>query len=396
MKTENPLFCKPATWQGRKGYLIGNNIIRLTTLTGGGHIADLHLEDSIGSSVSPLWVPPWRTIDPHEYREKEHAREYGTITEGKLLSGLVGHNICLDYFGSPSVEEAKQGMSQHGEAPWSKWQKTGIVLGPRKVKLALSVNLPVSGLRFSREIELRKDEPVVYFKEVVRNAKKADHFFHWTQHITLGLPFLTADDAEIAIPGTKGLTYPHGYDEGKALLASNQEFRWPNAPLAKSGTVDLTRPFLRQGLGFVVALLLDKKKELGFVAAVNRKLGLLITYCFKRSDFPWVAMWEENMGIAAAPWKQRTRARGLEFSTTPLPLLRREAFLAGRLFDEPTLTCVPALGKKTVQYVAFLTRVPKGFGDVSGIELGEKQFLIHCAKKQTMTVMASGAEQLLD
>jgi hypothetical protein len=396
MKIKNPLFCKPATWQGRKGYLVGNNVIRLTTLTGGGHIADLHLEDSIGSSVSPLWVPPWRTIDPHEYREKEHAREYGTITEGKLLSGLVGHNICLDYFGSPSVEEAKQGMSQHGEAPWSKWQKTGISLGPRKVKLGLSVNLPVSGLRFSREIELRKDEPVVYFKEVVRNEKKADHFFHWTQHITLGLPFLSPDDAEVAIPGTKGLTYPHGYDEGKALLASNQEFRWPNAPLAKSGTVDLTRPFLRQGLGFVVALLLDKKKELGFVAALNRKLGLLIAYCFKRSDFPWVAIWEENMGIAAAPWKQRTRARGLEFSTTPLPLLRREAFLAGRLFDEPTLTCVPALGKKTIQYVALLTRVPKGFDHVSGIELRENQFLIHGAKTQAVAVLASGAEKLLD
>ncbi len=396
MKTANPLFCKPASWQGRKGYVVGNNVIRLTTLTGGGHIADLHLEDSKGSSVSPLWVPPWRTIDPHEYREKEHAREYGTITEGKLLSGLVGHNICLDYFGSPSVEEAKRGMSQHGEAPWSKWQKSGISLGPRKVKLSLSVDLPVSGLRFSREIELRKDEPVVYFKEVVRNERKADHFFHWTQHITLGLPFLTSDDAKIAIPGTKGLTYPHGYDEGEALLASNQQFRWPNAPLAKSGTVDLTRPFLQKGLGFVVALLLDKKKELGFVAALNRKLGLLIAYCFKRSDFPWVAIWEENMGIAAAPWKQRTRARGLEFSTTPLPLLRREAFLAGRLFDEPTLTCVSALGKKTVQYVALLTRVPKGFDHVSGIELREKQFLIHGAKKQTMAVTASGAEKLLD
>jgi hypothetical protein len=396
MKTENPLFCKPASWHGREGHLVGNNVIRLTTLTGGGHIADLHLEDSIGFSVSPLWVPPWRTIDPHDYREKEHAREYGTITEGKLLSGLVGHNICLDYFGSPSVEEAKHGMSQHGEAPWSKWRKTGISLGPRKVKLALSVNLPVSGLRFSREIELRKDEPVVYFKEVVRNEKKADHFFHWTQHITLGLPFLSPEDAEIAIPGTKGLTYPHGYDEGKALLASNKEFRWPNAPLAKSGTVDLTRPFLRQGLGFVVALLLDKKKELGFVAALNRKLGLLIAYCFKRSDFPWVAIWEENMGIAAAPWKQRTRARGLEFSTTPLPLLRREAFLAGRLFDEPTLTCVPALGTKMVRYVAVLARVPKGFDHVSGIELREKEFLIHGAKKQTVTVPASAAEKLLD
>ena len=118
---------------------------------------------------------------------------------------------------------------------------------------------------------------------------------------------------------------------GHCLLRT-KNFSWPNAPLLEGGKVDLTRPFLRQGLGFVVAVLLDKKKSVGFVAAVNRKLGLLIAYCFKRSDFPWVAIWEENMGIAAPPWKQRTRARGLEFSTTPLPVLRRDAFLSRTTF----------------------------------------------------------------
>ena len=191
--------------------------MRLTTLTGGGHIAEFHLEDS--PTVSPLWVPPWRTIEPHQYQEKKHKREYGTITEGKLLSGLVGHNICLDYFGSPSVEEAKQGLSQHGEAPWSKWSESKISRSPRRVALELSVKLPVSGLRFSREIELRKGESVAYFTETVPNEKKADHFFHWTQHITLGLPFLSPDDAQVSIPGTRGITYPHGYDEGRALLS---------------------------------------------------------------------------------------------------------------------------------------------------------------------------------
>jgi hypothetical protein len=398
MKSANPLFCNQASWNGRQAYEVGNSAIRLTTLTGGGHVADLRLEDPTGApGVSPLWVPPWRTIDPYQYRESDHAREYGTITEGKLLSGLVGHNICLDYFGSPSVEEAKQGLSQHGEAPCSKWQKTGIFLSKQRVRLAMSVRLPVCGLGFSREIELRKDETVVYFKEEVRNERKADHFFHWTQHVTLGLPFLSPDDAAVAIPATKGLTYPHGYDEGKALLASNKEFRWPNAPLAKSGTVDLTRPFLRKGLGFVVALLLDTKRQLGFVAALNRRLKLLIAYCFKRSDFPWIAIWEENMGIAAAPWKQRTRARGLEFSSTPLPLLRREAFLAGRLFDEPTMTCVPALGKKAVQYVAILTKVPNDFGIVRDIEFGKNQVLIYGGTtKDMVTVKASGIEAFLD
>ena len=60
-------------------------------------------------------------------------------------------------------------------------------------------------------------------------------------------------------------------------------------------------------------------------------------------------------------------ARGLEFSTTPLPVLRRDAFLSGRLFDEPTMTCVPAMGHKTVHYLALLARVPDGFGNVVDI-----------------------------
>src|SRR5262249_38487728 len=155
---------------------------------------------------------------------------------------------------------------------------------------------------------------------------------HWTQHVTLGPQFLSSPNASVSLPGSRSLTYPHGYDEGRALLTSNDEFVWPNAPLAGGGTVDLSRPFSKRGLGFVVATLVDKKKDIGFIAATNPELGLLIGYCFKRVDFPWVAIWEENQGIAAAPWKQRTQARGLEFSSTPLPVLRREAFLSGKLF----------------------------------------------------------------
>jgi hypothetical protein len=259
--------------------------------------------------------------------------------------------------------------------------------------LELSVRLPVAGLRFSREIELRKNEPVVYLKETVRNERKADHFFHWTQHITLGPQFLSAEDASVALPGIRALTYPHGYDEGRALLASNKEFEWPNAPLVDGGTADLTRPFVQKGLGFVVAVLLDKSKEVGFIAAINRKLGLLIAYCFKRADFPWVAIWEENLGIEAAPWKQRTQARGLEFSTTPMPVLRREAFFSGRLFDEPTLTCIPALGEKTVRYAALLTPVPSNFGDVRNIEVKANQITISgSARGKEITIASSGLE----
>lgn len=391
------MFCKPNNWNGRKAYVLSNDAVRLTTLTGGGHIAEFVMENPDGSqSVNPLWVPPWKTIEPHQYNEKLHQKDYGTLTEGKLLSGIVGHNICLDYFGSPSVEEAKLGLSQHGEAPWSRWTKSKVSRTQQKIALEMSVELPIAGLQFNRQIELRKDETVVYFKETVHNERKADHFFHWTQHVTLGPRFLSREDSSISLPGTKSITYPHGYDEGRALLASNEKFRWPNAPLAKGGSVDLSRPLLRQGLGFVAATLLDKKRDLGFVAAVNRKLGLLIAYCFKRSDFPWVAIWEENRAIAASPWKKRTQTRGLEFSSTPLPLLRREAFLSGRLFDEPTLACIPARATQTVRYLALLAKVPKDFGNVRDIELDGDQINILGAESNSLvSVHASGLKGFL-
>lgn len=356
-KSSEDLFCKRVIWQRRKGFALGNGVVSLTALSGGGHIADFRLID--GPDISPLWVPPWPTIEPYEYSEKSHKKFYGTITEGKLLSGIVGHNICLDYFGSPSPEEAAQGLSQHGEAPSSRWRASNISISQRAAALEMSVRLPIAGLDFTREIRLEKDEQVVYFTETVRNLRKADHFFHWTQHVTLGPQFLSSDDATITVPGGKAITFPH--DEGNGLLALNAEFDWPNAPMAQGGSVDLSKPFIHKGLGFVVAVLLDKKREIGFISALNRALGLCVVYCFKREDFPWVAVWEENQGIKAAPWKGNTQARGLEFSTTPLPVARRESFLSGTVLGEPRNTFIPALRTRSVRYVALLATVPDTF-----------------------------------
>jgi len=84
-------------WRGRDAYTLSNAAIRLVTLTGGGHIAEFSLAQD-DPPVSPLWTPPWETIEPFTYRAGRHALRYGTITEGKLLSGLTGHSICLDYF----------------------------------------------------------------------------------------------------------------------------------------------------------------------------------------------------------------------------------------------------------------------------------------------------------
>ncbi len=392
MKPTEEIFGRKTVWQGREAYLLGNDRVRMVNLTGGGHIAEFRFAESTGHpTVSPLWVPPWKTIEPYRYRPKVHASRYGTITEGKLLSGLVGHNICLDYFGSPSEQEAAQGLSQHGEAAVAKWQKTHLRVASRSVALTLSVRLPVAGLHFSREIQLRRGESVAYCKETVFNERKADHFYHWTQHVTLGPPFLSPPDSRIAIPATQGKTFPHEYGEGMDLLAPSREFWWPAAPTSSGGKVDLTHVFLWPGKGLVAAALLDPKRDVGYIAALNPNTRLMIGYAFSRRDFPWVTVWEENLTLAVPPWNRQCRARGLEFGTTPFPVVRREAFALGPLFNTPTLAYTPARSRTTVHYVTFLTRLPPDFGNLHEIRLSQEEILVQgTGRQEVLRVPASG------
>ncbi len=330
-------------------------------------------------------------MEPFSYREKVHSRLYGSLLEGKLLSGIAGHNICLDYFGPPTPAEIRQGLSQHGEAPMSKWQKTGHRSSTQKVSLTLSTRLPGAGLAFCRTIQLRRGAPVAYFTETVTNERKKDHFFHWTQHVTLGPPFISEHDSRVALPGTRGMTFPHSYSSGKDVLAASRSFRWPFAPSPKGKPVDLTRTLLRSGRGLVAGVLLDLRNPLGFVAAVNLRHRLLIAYCFKRSDFPWVAVWEENRANAAPPWNGRTETRGLEFGTTALPVPRHEAYDIGALYGVPTFSSVPARGRKTVHYVAFLAQIPEEFREVHTIVIDGDEIVVHGKNKGvSVRVLAPG------
>ena len=378
MPQKSNLSCRPTLWRGRKGYLLTNGSVQLVTLTGGGHIAEFRFADAAPfSHLNPLWVPPWKTMEPFNYREKVHSRTYGSLLEGKLLSGIAGHNICLDYFGPPTQAETRQGLSQHGEAPMSKWRKTECRTGRRKTSLTLSTRLPAAGLSFSRKLQLEEASPVVYFTETVTNENRKDHFFHWVQHVTLGPPFVSARDSRVALPGAKAITFPHAYNDKDSLLATNRRFRWPLAPALKGGTADLRRTLLRPGTGIVAGVLLDPRSNLGFVAALNLQHRLLIAYCFNRNDFPWVAVWEENQAIEGPPWNKRTQTRGLEFGSTALPVSRHENASMGTLFGVPTYTSVPARGRKTVRYLAFLAQLPRDLTEIRTIETEGDEIVVH-------------------
>ena len=88
-----------------------SDALRLTVLVEGGHLAEL-LHKPTG--VNPLWTPSWPSIEPSAYDPRKHP-EYGPGADALLLSGIMGHSLCLDLFGGPSDEEAAAGMTAHGE-----------------------------------------------------------------------------------------------------------------------------------------------------------------------------------------------------------------------------------------------------------------------------------------
>jgi hypothetical protein len=379
-------------WRTRQAYCLDNGIVALTTLTGGGHIADFRLLDAAGSGVNVMWEAPWTSMDPDQFRSG-HIRKYGPAPIGKFLAAFTGHAVCVDYFGAPSDAEIAQGLLLHGEAATSRWRLMEQKETAAEARLAFAVRLPAARLRFRRELRLLRGESVVYFDECIANEGTQDHFFHWTQHVTLGSPLLNPETSAIALSGTRAITWPHGY-EGAALLPNNQEFTWPNAPTLDGGKVDLAQPFVRNGKGFIASLLLDPKREIGFVAALNWELGLLLGYCFRRADFPWVAIWEENMARLGSPWNGKVRARGLEFGSTPMPVGKEETFARGPLFDTPTFRRIPAKSSLRVPYVAFLCKVKSEWRSIGDIQLRADTIIVTEQQGHQLELRAVGLKKL--
>src|SRR6202167_3057534 len=145
-------------YRGRRATSIENELVRVTVLHEGGHIAEI-LDKRSG--VNPLWTPPWPSIEPSTYEARKHP-EYGADAESKLLSGIMGHNLCMDIFGGPSPEEAAARLTVHGEAAVAAYEVT-VTAG----ELTQRARLPQAQLRVERRLWL--DGQIVEITEAVEN-----------------------------------------------------------------------------------------------------------------------------------------------------------------------------------------------------------------------------------
>lgn len=325
------------TYRNRRAVRIENDRIRVTVLVEGGHIAEI-LHRAAG--VNPLWTPPWPSIEPSRYDPSKHP-EYGGNAESRLLAGIMGHNLCLDLFGGPSLEEAAAGVTVHGEASVLPW--TIEASGP---EMNCVCEMPMSRMRFTRELRLHGSE--VRIAESVESRSPWDRPVAWTQHVTLGPPFLERGKTRFEMTATKSRTYEGDFGD---LFNSGVEFEWPLAPLKGGGQYDLrTYSDRKTSAGYTGHLMDPSLDEVQWTAA---NLGVTFGYKWRRAEFPWCGLWEENHSRQSPPWNGETMTRGMEFGVSPQPETRRAMITRGQQFGVPAYRWLPAGGKLTASYAAF-------------------------------------------
>lgn len=349
---------------GRAGYRIETDWGRVGVLEGGGHICEAILK--VCGELNPLWVPPWRTIDPQDYSPSRHARLYGPPPDGPLLAGIAGHSLSFDHFGPPSKEEIAAGRSTHGEAPSIKWKLEPVrnALGPT---LHASAVLHEARLHFTRTISLDPRRAVVYCEEQARNLSAFDRPISWNEHVTFGPPFVEPGVTIFDMPAIHGKACPSSYSS-RPIIKPDAEFKWPLAPEIRGGMLNL-RTIPDSRFGNYTAQLLDPAARIAFISACNPRLCLLVVHAFRRADFPWVGRWLESSSRPQAPWRRRTLCCGMEFSSTPFSVPRRETVDQSRLFGERTYRWLPAKSTVAIRFIMLLFKIPADFRGVSNVSI---------------------------
>jgi hypothetical protein len=322
----------------RRARSIENSDVRVTVLEGGGHIAEV-LDKKSG--VNPLWIPPWPSIEPSAYTA-ERDRVYGASVESQLLAGIMGHNLCLDIFGGPSAEEQAAGLQPHGEASVALYEVEGTGTALRAATV-----LNESRLRVARQIELHGRN--VRVRESVENLSATDRPVGWTQHVTLGPPFLEHGATEFRAPATRSKVLESVFGSAD-YLAPAAEFTWPNAPGVDGGPIDLRVYTSRPRSSAFTTHLMDPARNAGFFTAFSPRARLAFGYVWRQGDFPWLGIWEENRSRTHLPWNGETVTRGLEFGASPFPESRRQMIDRGSLFNVPTYRWIPARARVEVEY----------------------------------------------
>jgi hypothetical protein len=342
---------RSSKFESRRAATIENEFLRVTVLVEGGHIAEV-LDKATG--INPLWTPPWPSIEPSTYDPAAHAGVYGRGTDARLLAGIAGHNLCLDIFGGPSEEEAAAGLTAHGDAP-----VIGYEIETGDKDLVMRAVLPRAHIGFERRIEL--GERVLSIQERIDSLLAIDRPLAWTEHVTLGPPFLEKGRTEFRLSATRSQVIDAVFGAAD-YLRRGATFDWPMAPRGDGGLADLRLFTAEPQSSAYTAHLMNPALDTASFVAFSPSARLVFGYVWRRADFPWLGIWEENYSRSGPPWNGAALTRGMEFGVSPFPETRRDMVGRGRLFDTATWRWLPANGRLEARYrviIQHADRIPE-------------------------------------
>ncbi|MBI1792304.1 MAG: hypothetical protein HYR60_32685 [Acidobacteria bacterium] len=355
------------SFEDRQALLLSNDKLELAVFTQGGALANLVLRDD-PEKLSPLWNPI------------RYARETGRQQSGFA----VGHFVCVDGFGPVSAEERDAGLPGHGEAHTLPWETSYSGKEGRTLTLTQKVRLPLHQETFTRSLRLVDGENVIYVQSELASHLSFDRPVNWAEHATIGAPFLEPELTVVDMPARQAQTRSHGERSlpQPHRLPPSVDFTWPMSPAVAGKKIDLrAAPRNPNSLDHTTCRL-DPARPLVFVTALHTGKRLLLGYLFRREEYPWLQSWEHY------PPDGRM-ARGLEFSTQPFDVPRREAIQTGMLFDTPTYRWLPAKSKIESRFLVFYTRVPEGFRKVDDVKLEGGALVVEDRKARKQVKLAA-------
>lgn len=353
-------------FENHPAVVLSNDKLELLVLKQGGALASVVLQDD-SDKLNPLWNPA------------RYAREAGRQPSSR--AGL-GHFICVDGFGPVSREEQAAGLSGHGEAHTRFWELKAYGRDGGALTLAFTMDLPVVQEQFTRTLRMVDGENVIYVESELESKLGFDRPVCWAEHATIGSPFLKPGVTVVDMPAHRSRTRPYGSNARGQRYAGGVDFTWPVVTGLDGQPIDLrTAPSAPSG-GHTTTLL-DPGRRLVFVTALEPERRLILGYLFRQEEFPWLQNWENY------PPDGRL-ARGLEFSTQPFDVPRREAISTGTMFDAPTYRWLPARSRIGAQFLLFYARVPEGMRKVDDVRLeGGKLTIEDRTAGKTLVLSAS-------
>ena len=225
----------------------------------------------------------------------------------------MGHNLCLDIFGGPSDAEAAAGLPVHGEASLVRYELEQS--GQTLVQRAL---LPLTNLRVERRIHLA--DRIVRVEESVENLSGVDRPVGWTEHVTLGPPFLQKGVTEFRASASRSKVFERPFGSADYLVPGRR-VRLARRAVARGAERQTSDARARRRPRVLIRLTSwTRCVTPRFSWRFRPEARLAFGYVWRREDFPWMGIWEEN---ASRPSRRGT-APPLPggWSSAPLPFPR--------------------------------------------------------------------------